>query len=71
MSAITQDLSVQDRNKMWKENRDNKIKAQRDNKKESGEEECTFAPKFYTKSYRAKPAAGTMATIGSMSKHVE
>ena len=42
-------MNLLERNKLWQENKENKIKKQKELKKDDGIEECTFAPKLMTK----------------------
>ena len=44
-------MNLLERNKLWQENKENKIKKQKELKKDDGIEECTFAPKTFTKNY--------------------
>ncbi len=62
------ELGVLERNKVWEENKQNKLKKQQEMKQDSGLEECTFAPKMFSKwNYRSN---GGLTNAGSQ-KYVE
>ena len=64
-------LGVQERNKIWMENKQNKLQAERDRKANTNDEECTFKPQLMTQTARSrKRDKVSTKSVNSMAKYI-